>query len=82
MHLLDHPSQRIRDVLHHEVQVCPGRQGAGSLSLLLEEEVMQADDVVVVDLLKDIQFSILVFFILKDVLHGKEILRDIVPHLG
>lgn len=35
-----------------------------------------------VDQLKDIQLSILVFFILKDVFHGEEILCDIVPHLA
>lgn len=82
MHLLYHPRQRIRHILHHKIQVSASRQCARSLRFLLEEVVMQPNNALMVDLLKYIQLSILVFFILKDVFHGEEILCDIITHLA
>jgi hypothetical protein len=52
------------------------------LLFLHKEEVVQSHDAVVLDLLQDVQFSIFIFFVLEDVLHGEEFLGRMLTNLN
>lgn len=67
LRVLEPFGEGIGDVLHDEVE-------EGALFLLHEEGVVQADDISVLDLLQDVELAVLVLLVLKDVLHGVELL--------
>lgn len=72
--VLDSFGEGVWYILHDQIE-------EGALLFLHEEGMMQANNILILNLLQDFQFSIFVLLILKDVFHGVKLLSVSIPHL-